>query len=71
MKSLVVIFKESFVISALMSIVKAFDAAYNNSRLKKNMTGIAVCFKNSVIYGILSKYGNKSLITDTALYTGS
>ena len=59
MKSLVVIFKESFVISALMNIVKAFVTAYNNSRLKKSMTGIAVCFKNSGTYGILSKYANK------------
>ena len=59
MKSLVVIFKESLVISALMNIAKAFVTAYNNSRLKKSMTGIAVCFKNSGTYGILFKYANK------------
>ncbi len=59
MKSLALIFKESFVISALIKIVNAFIAAYNNSRLKKNMAGIAVCFKKSVTYRILSAYANK------------
>lgn len=59
MKSLVVIFKESLVISALINIVKAFVTAYNDSRLKKNMTGVALCFKSSMTYRVLSKYANK------------
>lgn len=59
MKSLVEVFKGSFVISALISIVKAFITAYNNSRLKKNMSDIAVCFRNSVTYKVLSAYANK------------
>lgn len=59
MKSLIVIFKESLVISAIMYIVKAFVRAYDNSRLKKNIKGIGACFKNSVTYRVLSKYANK------------
>lgn len=59
MKSLTVILKESFVISALINTANAFMTAYDNSRLKKNMSGIAACFKNSGTYGVMKKYANK------------
>ncbi len=59
MNSLIVVFKESLIISAFVNIVKAFASAYENSGFKRCVKGIAVCFRESGTYKWLSRYANK------------
>lgn len=57
---LINIFKESLIIKLIINIFKAFMAAYDDSKLKKIVYYINICFKGSRTYSILSQYINKS-----------
>lgn len=59
MKSIVIAFKESFVISVIVGIFGAFTVAYRNSRLKNAAANIVICFKDSKTYNVLHRYANK------------
>lgn len=56
---LINIFKGSLIITITINIVKAFMTSYKNSRLKKGVTAVGVCFKSSKTFGVLSRYANK------------
>lgn len=56
---LINIFKESLIIKLIINVFKAFMAAYDNSRLKKIVDSINICFKGSRTYSVLSHYINK------------
>lgn len=57
--SLINIFKASLIITVVINTVKVFLTAYENSRLKKGVTAVGVCFKSSKTYSVLSRYANK------------
>lgn len=59
MKSIVIAFKESFVISVIVSVFCAFERAYKVSRLKNISANVGICFKESKTYSVLYGYANK------------
>lgn len=52
--------KESFIVTAIINIIKAFERGYDNSVLKKNVSKITIVFNNSGTHRVLSRYINKN-----------
>ena len=59
MKSIVIAFKESFVVSVIVGVFCAFEGAYRNSRLKNAAAYFVRCFKDSKTYNVFYRYANK------------